>query len=88
MRRRVHRPAPGDALPATGHVQHTTTTCQWCGLECGTVREHMVHATLAHPEAMGRGRTRSATWTCACDQQNAPGDATCTRCGRQHWSKA
>lgn len=88
MTHRVHRPAPGEALPATGVAITSTTQCQWCGVECGTPTEHMVHVTLEHPEAIGRGRTRSATWTCGCGTTNPPSTGVCTHCGALHWSSA
>lgn len=59
--------------------------CLFCDEVLPTVSAHMDHVHTAHPEAVGRGATRTMTWSCwSCATVNPPTATRCTSCGWVH----
>jgi hypothetical protein len=67
-------------------VTDSPKQCQWCGERFARTSEKGIHVHEAHPETIGRGRTRSVPWTCGCNTQMPPHIEHCTHCGSKHWS--
>lgn len=60
-------------------------SCMECRKPFASSRELMEHATIEHIDIMGRGRTRSRTWSCwRCCTEMWPEEKQCVECGFVH----
>ncbi len=59
-----------------------THECPHCPEVFDNVTDHLVHASTAHPERHGVGRTRSRVHSCwSCARDIPPMTTTCPHCG-------